>query len=87
MHRCSDDCSCFHVLIAEKCCDAWCTRQLCALVAKALVALCVGCVSAHTQETMDVCACYVCVQAVENVDFILSTLMCACRGCVCNLSL
>ena len=84
MHRCSDDC--FHVLIAEECCDAWCTRQRCALVAEALV-LCVACVNAHTQETMDVCARYVCVQAVEYADFILSTLMCACRGCVCNLFL
>ena len=36
------------------------------------------CVNAHTQEKLDVCAYNMCVQAVENVDFV-STLMCACR--------
>ena len=34
---------------------------------------CVACVNAHTQEKMDVCACNMCVQAIENVhvDFVL----------------
>jgi hypothetical protein len=44
--------------------------------AKALV-LCAACVIAHTQEKMYVCAYYMCVQAMENVDLV-STLMCAC---------
>jgi hypothetical protein len=44
--------------------------------AKVLV-LCVACVNEHTQEKMDVCACNMCVEAVESVDFV-STLMCAC---------
>ena len=43
--------------------------------AKALI-MCVACVNAHTQETMGVCACIMCVQAVENVDFVFDIDVC-----------